>query len=744
MRSIPHPHNLKKLFAVVFFLLFFAQVPAQTQHKIDSLNALVKKAASDTDIVRLQNRICKLLIQDGEPQKSLDISLANIARLKKVFETRSRFSGNDELNFRNHYGDVYLITGLAYGDISNFEKAKENLLKAVREYSVAGNKAGVARAYNNLGNREFETGRYSDAIKYHFASLKIAEELGNRKGMASSLNNMANVYGSQGKNKEAIGKYFEALAIYKEVEYPVGVGNANNNIALVYDQLGNFDSAAFYIRKSYEIRLAINDKAGIASCLANLGVFNLEQKKFNEALKYFQQSLKAKKELQDLAGEGSEYKNIATVLVYLNRPAEAIENGEKALEIARQVGALDDLKSAYSVCSMAYSKSGQYEKAYEYQNLFVEMSDSIQAVNNARIITEMNTKYQTEKKEKENQLLQTKNQLSTAAIRQQKIITWLVIGGLLITVFLAFFIFKGLKQQRKANSIISLQKQEVEKQKDLVEEKQKEIIDSINYAKRIQSSLLANRALLSAQVPEHFIFFKPKDIVSGDFYWAASVRSSELPVQRNVSSGEAENYSAVITNNSQLFYLAVCDSTGHGVPGAFMSLLNIGFLSEAIKEKGLLKPNEVFNYVRQRLVESISQEGQKDGFDGVLLCIDKTNGKITYAAANNNPVIVSNHRLINLPADSMPVGKGERDVNFELYEMNVQPGDTIYLFTDGYPDQFGGPKGKKFKYKQLEEILVQNSHLPMNEQSVALEKRFNEWKGNLEQIDDVLVIGIKM
>jgi serine phosphatase RsbU (regulator of sigma subunit) len=384
---------------------------------------------------------------------------------------------------------------------------------------------------------------------------------------------------------------------------------------------------------------------------------------------------------------------------------------------------------------MAYGKSGQYETAFEYQNLFVAMNDSIQSINNSRIITEMNTKYETDKKQKENELLQAQNQLSAATIKQQRIITWLVIGGLLITLVLAFFIFKGLKQQRKANKIISVQKKEVEKQKDLVEEKQKEIIDSINYAKRIQSSLLANRGLLEEHVPDSFIFFKPKDIVSGDFYWATSVRSnanSELITSNPIAIG------------SQLFYLAVCDSTGHGVPGAFMSLLNIGFLSEAIKEKGFLQPNEVFNYVRQRLVDSISQEGQKDGFDGILLCIDKGAGKITYAAANNNPVIVSNGRLTNLPCDNMPVGKGERNAAFGIYEISAQPGDTIYLFTDGYPDQFGGPKGKKFKYKQLEELLLRNSGLAMQEQLLSLEGRFNEWKGNLEQIDDVLVIGIRI
>ncbi len=294
----------------------------------------------------------------------------------------------------------------------------------------------------------------------------------------------------------------------------------------------------------------------------------------------------------------------------------------------------------------------------------------------------------------------------------------------LVLVF-AIFIFNRFKVTQKQKQIIEIKEQETQKQneiitfqKHVVEEKQKEILDSINYAKRIQQTLLAHEDFLKENIANHFVFFKPKDIVSGDFYWA--------------------------TKKDDLFYLAVCDSTGHGVPGAFMSLLNIGFLSEAINEKGITSPDKIFNYVRQRLIDSISKDNQKDGFDGILLCMDTKLKTISYVAAHNSPVLISEGTLTDLEADKMPVGVGERKQDFTLYHITYKPGDTLYVYTDGYADQFGGPKGKKFKYKPLNELLISISNKEPQDQKTLLDEAFISWQGELEQVDDVLIIGIRL
>jgi len=261
-------------------------------------------------------------------------------------------------------------------------------------------------------------------------------------------------------------------------------------------------------------------------------------------------------------------------------------------------------------------------------------------------------------------------------------------------------------------------KKAVEQKSWEIQENNKEITDSIKYAKRIQYTLLANEELLKKNLPEYFILYKPKDIVSGDFYWA--------------------------TSRNDKFYLAACDSTGHGVPGAFMSLLNISFMNEAVNERNITSPNAIFDHVRKRLIESISQEGGQDGMDGALVCFDKEKKKLSFAAAHNAPILIRKNAVIEFDADKMPIGKGERVDNFKQQVIDTEPGDLFYLYTDGYTDQFGGPKGKKFKYRQMKALLQSICMQPLNEQKKILDAVINNWKGDLEQTDDILLIGIKM
>lgn len=281
-----------------------------------------------------------------------------------------------------------------------------------------------------------------------------------------------------------------------------------------------------------------------------------------------------------------------------------------------------------------------------------------------------------------------------------------------------FLLFERSRKLRK----------KVESQKDIIEKSKKEILDSINYAKRIQYSLLASDSLLNENLPNHFLFFKPKDVVSGDFYWGYKV----------VSSSAVEN-----------FILATADSTGHGVPGAIMSMLNISCLNESINADKLTQPADILNATRKKIIEHLSNdgsaEGGKDGMDCSLVSFDFENKKLIYAAANNPVWIIRDKTFIALAADRMPVGKHDKDsVPFTQHEFDLQSGDMVYTLTDGFPDQFGGPRGKKFMYKQLENLLISISHESMEIQKQKLEDVFENWKGDLEQVDDVCVIGVKI
>ncbi|HIA35443.1 MAG TPA: hypothetical protein EYM84_06920 [Flavobacteriales bacterium] len=253
---------------------------------------------------------------------------------------------------------------------------------------------------------------------------------------------------------------------------------------------------------------------------------------------------------------------------------------------------------------------------------------------------------------------------------------------------------------------------------DVIEQKAKDITDSIQYAENIQKALLPSDEEL-ALWPEVFILYQPKDIVSGDFYW--------------------------MQHHNNLVYLAACDCTGHGVPGAFMSMIGSSLLDKAVVEKGLTKPNEIFHEVRKGFVNALKQTGdtQKDGMDAVLINWDK-GANLQVAAAFSPMLISTNGELREIKPDRQPVGfHTDEHMPFTHHEVQLEKGDTIYIFSDGYPDQFGGPKDKKFMMKNFKKLLLSIQDKEMNEQKTILETTLAEWKGNQEQIDDVLVIGVR-
>lgn len=311
---------------------------------------------------------------------------------------------------------------------------------------------------------------------------------------------------------------------------------------------------------------------------------------------------------------------------------------------------------------------------------------------------------------------------------------WAYILYIALSAALLYIIFRWRtaqlrERQKQLEQTVAERTAEVVEQKELIEEKQKEIVDSINYAKRIQRALLASDQMLDSNLKDYFLYFQPKDIVSGDFYWASHDANDN-------------------------FVLVTADSTGHGVPGAMMCMLNISCLNEAINERKYTNPAKILNHVRERIIQSLARdgsvEGGKDGMDCSVAVFDFKNRKLTYAAANNPIWIVRKNaeglmELIDLKADRMPVGKHDKDsVSFSDHTVDLQAGDMIYTMTDGFADQFGGEKGKKFTNKRLKDLLSHNAARPLAEQREALTKAMDRWKFGVEQIDDICVIGVRV
>ncbi len=596
-----------------------------------------------------------------------------------------------KINYTNQIIRAHINFGIAYARLFKFNDALTNYLKA-RDLVEKRNKGGLSPLLGQIGYIYLRLNRKNEAYKYFKQEQSIAILERNYEEYLSCVVNLADYYNTNGSLDSSLNLLHEGLKIARKYKFRSNEVVIIDNIANAYyaKAIDTEDRSYFKLVEQYaDSALALHyedkDSSAIFYIYGLLGAMNKDLGKYAKSESYYDQYVSYSRRTKDIM----------------------------------------NLKIAIDEMSLLFADQNKYKQAYQYRLQYDSINRLYIDAEAHKQVVELNTKYETEKKEEQNALLLKENELSAKTIDQQRTITAFIIISLILSILFGIFMFRIYNQKKTAHILISKQKQEVEQkqveiehQKEIIEEKQIAIVDSITYAKRIQYALLPTNTILRTNLPEHFVLFKPKDIVSGDFYWAA----------------EHENK----------FYLAVCDSTGHGVPGAFMSLLNTGFLSEAVKEKHITAPNQILNYVRERLIENISQDGGQDGMDAILICIDKKENTITYAAANNPPILIQDNRMYEMPKDKMPVGKGEKTDSFNLYTLNYKKGDSLYLYTDGYADQFGGPEAKKFKSRQLNELLLNISSKPVAVQSEILNNRFYEWKGELEQIDDICIIGIKI
>ena len=327
-----------------------------------------------------------------------------------------------------------------------------------------------------------------------------------------------------------------------------------------------------------------------------------------------------------------------------------------------------------------------------------------------------------------------KIKVQLATLEKQKLILYFVLFALALVGFLAYYIYRGYKIKKEANikleeknRTISLQKDEIEMQRDLaaaqrdqIAYQKKHITDSIMYAKRIQTALIPSLELFSDKL-EHFVLYKPLAIVSGDFYWVNNI------------------------DNKQIIICADC--TGHGVPGAFMSMLGVTMLNEIVINKHIIMPDQILENLRQGIIKSLNQnvdeDTVKDGMDMAVCCVDFENNTLWYSGANNPLYLIRNHELVHYRGDKMPVAIHYRMQPFTLHKIDITKGDEFYIFSDGFVDQFGGPKQKKFMSNQFKETLVELDDVPMLKQAERLNEIFEDWRGDSPQVDDVTLIGVR-
>lgn len=697
--------------AAICTCLFAAclSLPAQKRTLEDSLrHVLQKHTRQDTTHVKLLNDLVEE-ISFKNPKEAIEYTEQALALAQKLHFYRGESDSYYHLSnvykhYRNQdksieYGKKGLDIDMRMRDtariasslnnIGNIYKAKDDNAQAMLYYYKAmrylGNKKYTSRrsgTLNCIGTIFYNQKNFKMAMKYFDESLELSKEINDVDNMARTQSNIALIYEEEDKIDLALSLYYSALKLEESKDLFMAAA-LRSNIAGIYFYRNQLDSAIFQAEKSRSIRLSIGDTTGVIEIGVNIASIYATQKKFDLAIQTLQESV-------DYSTKGH-YRSL--------------------------------LQTTYSDLASIYSEMGQYQQAYDYQKKSSLLKDTIFSSESTRQVADMQTRYETEKKENEINLLNKENELSESEISRQH--TLLIgLGGIVVLLCIVGVIaYRAYRSKRKANMELGSKNKEIELQRNILEEKNKEITDSIHYASRIQQALITSDEYIMQHLPGHFIFYRPKDIVSGDFYWALSPEKDQ-------------------------FYVCTADCTGHGVPGAFMSLLNISLLSEVIVDKKITRPDLVLNEVRKDIIKALNPKGTEetqDGMDCVLCLFDFRAMTLQYAAANNAFYIVRGNEIIPCPADKMPVGKSPNErLPFTLNTIALQKGDVVYTLTDGYPDQFGGKKGKKFKYKQLEDLFLSIHHLPMEEQAGILNERFNDWKAGMEQVDDVLIIGVKV
>jgi len=583
----------------------------------------------------------------------------------------------------------------------------------------------------NVGLLLYDKSQYEKALQYFIAAEKMAVAKSDKMTAGAAMQNIGMIYQTQTLYEKALVNYGSALNMFKEIDHKKSIASVYTSIGSLYYDLKNNEKALDYFLQSLKLMEELNDKEGIAGGLNNTAIIYEELKNYSKAMEYHKRSLKLNREHYNARAVSSSLFNIALIYNSQKEYDNAIRYIDSATIIAKQEGAIEYLKEYYNTLHEIYFQKNDFKTALHYFTLLSGVKDTLLNQDRNKQIVEMSTKYQTDKKEKENQILKQQNDLQDLSINRQRIINYSVTLGLILVLVLAFYIYRGYRQKRKANLLLEKKQIEIVSKNNelktantIIHEKNKDITDSIKYAKRLQSAILKPESDFKDYFNDGFVLFRPKDIVSGDFYWFEKF--------------------------GDLTLVAAADCTGHGVPGAFMSIIGCNLLSQAVNEYAITQPAAILNSVNKGLSKVLQQKLDKaavtDGMDIALCTFNSEKMILEYSGAYNSLWIVRDGDLIEYSADKFPVGAFvDKEVRvFKNHIIEVKKNDMVYLFSDGFADQFGGPLGKKFKYKQFQKLFIDNYLKPSSEQRSILENSFDSWIGELEQVDDVLVIGIRI
>jgi tetratricopeptide (TPR) repeat protein/serine phosphatase RsbU (regulator of sigma subunit) len=658
----------------------------------------------------------------------------------------------------DYEGKSYNLIGIIHQDQGRTAEALQAYQKAFTIFERIGDQQGIASCHNNIGIIHYAQGRYAEALEAFQKALTILERIGDQQGIADCYNNIGIIHNTQGRYAEALESYQKALTIRERIGDQQGIAICYNNIGIIHADQGRYAEALEALQKALTILERIGDQQGIAVSYNNIGNIHKAQGRYAEALEACQKALAISERIGDQENIAVSYTNIGTL--YLDQGLYPIARSyfQKALAIAQSLGLqdyLDDIYLNLAQTDSALAASGQnhlWKSAYLHHRLYAAYKDSVLNEASIRKQAQLESQYEYDKKTSLLKAEQEKERaLATAQLRQretQRNLSLLALGIALIGLVTFAILYRKIRQQRdliqnqsdeiqqknlaleqynaelkSTNQALEESNRIIQHQAETLLEKNEEILDSIRYAERIQRAILPSAEKWQRLLPQSFLLYKPRDIVAGDFYW--------------------------LEETEQYIFLGVADATGHGVPGAFVSIVCANALHKAVLEEGLESPAEILWRVREVVVSQLTQAGEKvkDGMDiGLIRFAKGDRSRAVFAGASRPLWIVSAEGLLEVAGTRQPIGYVEEPKPFEEVELMLgsRTPAMVYAFTDGIVDQMGGPKGRKLLPKGMREWLLSLWSQPVAEQAESLTALFETWRGDHHQMDDVTIVGVRI
>jgi serine phosphatase RsbU (regulator of sigma subunit)/predicted negative regulator of RcsB-dependent stress response len=585
---------------------------------------------------------------------------------------------------------------------------------------------GIGSAYGSIGSCLCTSGKYDEAINSLIKSLKVFESIKSRRHMTNTYNSLANAYMGLKDNKKAYDYFYKAYTLASEKprnEHMVAITSVGMGNMLL--EQNKFNEAIQYYKAGEKYFRENNNPNYEAMCVTMIGETYVKDSNYVEAEKYFLKSLPIFKKSNDEYGLSITLSNLGGVQFQRKNYGLATYYYSESLKLSFKRKAWDNIQSGALSLSAVQEAQNKPVEALKNYKIHMQYKDSVINIERHRSIAEAETKYESERKEQQLKLKNLELEKSQIKVAQRNSLIYVFASAIIIFAVMLFFVYKQFNEKKKANVLLTNKNEEIEKQKHIIEEKNKDITDSINYSKHIQQAIIPSIKKVQQFLPNSFVIFKPKDIVSGDFYLVEEIVG--------------------------LIYLAVVDCTGHGVPGAMLSVFANSTIKNTIASNDFRdNPAAILSDLCFQFKNNLQSHNTSitvnDGVDMSMCIIDKKLNKIYFAGAKNGLLQLRNNEMTEFRADRWGISGSntKQQLFFTNYVIDIQKGDKFYMGTDGFIDQFGGPNGKKFKQKQLKELVVNYGGESFDKQAENLVHDFNTWKGILEQIDDVTLIGFEV